>query len=192
LSICYVSAAATFGFLIFNYPRGKIFLGDGGAYLLGCIIALAGAMLILRNRHVSPWFPLALVVYPIWETLFSVLRRILLYGTKIGEPDAKHLHSLVYRRASRRWVRGRRQGDKMWRNALTTLPFWIACCILAVAAVKWSYETRAMQALAVTFIVGYSLIYRKLARLDATVSRKARPKSAVIAPTPARATEVGK
>ena len=37
--ICLVGATA--GFLIWNYPRGKIFAGDGGAYVWGMVIAVA-------------------------------------------------------------------------------------------------------------------------------------------------------
>ena len=168
-SLCFAAAAATAGFLIFNYPRGRIFLGDGGAYLLGCIIALVSALMLLRHRGVSPWFPMALVIYPVWETLFSIIRRVAVYGTRIGEPDAKHLHSLVYRRVSRRWVRGRRRGDKSWRNSLTTIPFWAVCGVMAILAVMWARDTRALQALIVVFIVGYSLMYRRLARLTSPI-----------------------
>lgn len=170
MTFCYVTAAATVGFLLLNYPSGRLFLGDGGAYLLGCTIALASALLILRNREVSPWFPFALVIYPVWETLFSILRRAFLYRTKIGQPDAKHLHSLVYRRVSRRWARGRRQGDKAWRNSLTTLPFWLANGVLAFFAVTWSDNTRIQQMLAVLFIVGYCVTYWRLGRLAVPVA----------------------
>jgi UDP-N-acetylmuramyl pentapeptide phosphotransferase/UDP-N-acetylglucosamine-1-phosphate transferase len=172
-TLCYATVAATLGFFFFNYPRGRIFLGDGGAYLLGCIIALAGAMLILRNPRVSPWFPLALVIYPVWETLFSVMRRAFLYGTEIGQPDARHLHSLVYRRLSRRWIRGRRAEDKAWRNSLTTLPFWLVCGLLATLAVMGAYHTRVQQLLAVVFVAGYCLAYWRLARAGAVRRREA-------------------
>ena len=44
-------AAATAGFLVWNYPRGLIFAGDGGAYLWGVVIAVASIVLV--QRHTS-------------------------------------------------------------------------------------------------------------------------------------------
>jgi len=169
---CYISATATLGFLLLNYPSGRLFLGDGGAYLLGCTIALAGTLLILRNPEVSPWFPMALVIYPVWETLFSVARRVLVYRTRVGEADARHLHSLVYRRIAWRWVRGHTPEARDRRNYLTTLPFWFTCVVLAVLAVNWSHSTRALGLLVIAFMVGYCVLYWRLARLSVPVGRK--------------------
>lgn len=59
---------------------GKIFLGDGGAYLLGYFIAEISVLLVLRNPEVSPWFPLLVVAYPVVEALFSIYRRNILKG----------------------------------------------------------------------------------------------------------------
>ena len=169
---CFISAWATMGFLLLNYPSGRLFLGDGGAYLLGCVIALAAALLIQRNPEISPWFPMALVIYPVWETLFSVARRVLLYRTRIGEADARHLHSLVYRRIAWRWVRGHTPEGRDRRNYLTTLPFWFACLLVAGFAVTWSGSTRALGLLVIAFIVGYCVLYWRLARLAVPVGRK--------------------
>jgi UDP-GlcNAc:undecaprenyl-phosphate GlcNAc-1-phosphate transferase len=58
-----VLAGATAGFLVWNYPRGLIFAGDGGAYLWGVVIAIASILLVLRHPQVSPWFPLLLLIY---------------------------------------------------------------------------------------------------------------------------------
>ncbi len=65
---------ATLGFLIWNYPRGKIFAGDGGAYVWGMVIAVACVSLVQRHPTVSPWFPMLLLIYPVWETMFSIYR----------------------------------------------------------------------------------------------------------------------
>lgn len=163
-SFCLGAAAATLGFVLLNYPRGWLFLGDGGAYLIGCTIALAAALLVLRNGDVSPWFPLALVIYPVWETIFSLVRR--LWGSRhIGEPDALHLHSLVYARISRRFFAGPRAADKAWGNAVTALPFWSAELLVALVAVAWHQDTRVQQALAALFVLAYCLGYWKIARL---------------------------
>jgi UDP-GlcNAc:undecaprenyl-phosphate GlcNAc-1-phosphate transferase len=171
--ICWVTGAAIFGFLLLNYPAGRLFLGDGGAYLLGSVIALAGAMLVQRNPAVSPWFPLVLVIYPVWETLFSIIRRLLVYRTGVGEPDARHLHSLVFRRVARKWVSGQSPSAKARRNYLTTLPFWGACALVSGFAVTWSHSTRALGLLVLVFIACYCLLYWRLARLPAPARRLA-------------------
>ena len=44
--VCLVIGASILGFLVWNYPRGTIFLGDGGAYLLGFLIAELAVLLV--------------------------------------------------------------------------------------------------------------------------------------------------
>ncbi|MGH8511952.1 MAG: hypothetical protein ACREU8_11395, partial [Gammaproteobacteria bacterium] len=58
-----------------NYPRGKVFLGDAGAYFIGFMYAQLSIQLVARNAGISPWFVVALAAYPIVETLFSIYRR---------------------------------------------------------------------------------------------------------------------
>ncbi|MBU3677814.1 MAG: glycosyltransferase, partial [Chitinophagaceae bacterium] len=74
--ICLVIMAAILGFLIFNFPFGKIFLGDGGAYLLGFLLALVSILIVKNNPgKISPWFALVSLIYPVWEVIFSFTRR---------------------------------------------------------------------------------------------------------------------
>jgi UDP-N-acetylmuramyl pentapeptide phosphotransferase/UDP-N-acetylglucosamine-1-phosphate transferase len=63
------------GFLIWNYPRGLIFLGDGGAYFIGFMIGTLSVVMLARHPQVSAWFPLLLCIYPVFETLFSIQLR---------------------------------------------------------------------------------------------------------------------
>lgn len=98
--LCFVIGGAIFGFLLVNYPYGKIFLGDGGAYLLGFLMGWIAVMLTARNPGISPWAPLLACGYPILEVLFSMARRSA-RKLKLGHPDRLHLHSLVYARLVR-------------------------------------------------------------------------------------------
>ena len=50
--LCFVMVGANLGFFIWNYPRGLIFLGDGGAYLLGFWTAVASTLLIVRHPEI--------------------------------------------------------------------------------------------------------------------------------------------
>jgi UDP-N-acetylmuramyl pentapeptide phosphotransferase/UDP-N-acetylglucosamine-1-phosphate transferase len=161
--VCYVVAASYSGFLIFNYPMGRLFLGDGGAYLIGALIAVVSALLIRHHQEVSPWFPFVLVVYPAWETVFSVLRRRLLDGAGAGRADARHLHSLIYLRWSGKLLPARYSNDQHLRNAAATLPLWLLEAALALLAVVFYKSTNALMAVSGIFIAAYSLVYLRLA-----------------------------
>lgn len=157
-AITLVLAGATAGFLFWNYPRGLIFAGDGGAYLWGTVIAMASVLLVQRHPQVSPWFPMLLLSYPVLETAFSVYRK-LVRGQSPSMADALHLHQLIYRRivrevfhdneARRMLMRNNRTSPYLWAFAtLTVVPaalFWqttwllIGWCAVFVALYVWAY-----------------------------------------------------
>ena len=92
-------AFSVLGFMVFNYPKGKIFLGDGGAYLIGFVIAVLSLNLIEHHVHqISPFSVLLLAVYPFTETVISMIRRKFIHRTSMTQPDNLHLHQLVYDR----------------------------------------------------------------------------------------------
>jgi UDP-N-acetylmuramyl pentapeptide phosphotransferase/UDP-N-acetylglucosamine-1-phosphate transferase len=95
--ICYTLAASCFGFLLLNFPFGKIFLGDGGAYFLGSLLAAISIIIPERNADISPFSSLLIVIYPFYELCRSFVRRILTAGEHVFWADDKHLHSLVFR-----------------------------------------------------------------------------------------------
>ena len=98
LVVCLSLLGGVMGFLVFNFPFGKLFAGDAGAYLIGFLIAEISVLLTVRHPEVSPWFPMLLVVYPVTEVLFSVYRRSFLKRQAADQPDALHLHSILYKR----------------------------------------------------------------------------------------------
>ena len=91
-------AAASFGFFLVNFPLGKIFLGDSGAYILGFLLACLIIALPMRNPAVSAWASLLLCSYPVIETLFSIYRRTINPSNGLGAPDSRHLHHLIHRK----------------------------------------------------------------------------------------------
>src|SRR5690606_9279307 len=97
MQLCLWGMAATIGFLVLNYPFGRIFLGDGGAYLGGFWVAECGVLLLARNPEISTWAVLMVCAYPSWETLFSMYRRRAARVAS-GQPDMEHMHHLVYQR----------------------------------------------------------------------------------------------
>ena len=104
-SLIVVIGAALAGFLLINFPRGPVIMGDGGAYLIGFLLAAVAVMLPERNPDVSPWIVLVVLGYPVSETLYSILRKTLRKGDGPGRADKAHLHHLIYRYL-RRVLRG--------------------------------------------------------------------------------------
>lgn len=80
------------GFLVFNMPPARIYMGDGGAYLLG--FAIAGSSLETSNKGSIMGALLVVVIvlgFPILDTLIAMTRRGL-SGLPLMRPDALHLH----------------------------------------------------------------------------------------------------
>lgn len=98
VTLAALSAGAAFGFLLLNYPAGKLFLGDGGAYFLGFWVAEIAVLLLTRHTEINAWQVLGVCAYPIIEVLFSIYRRRFIQNVSPGAPDALHLHTLVFRR----------------------------------------------------------------------------------------------
>ncbi len=95
-SIIAVLMASILGFFVLNFPWGKIFLGDSGAYTLGFMLGIISLLLLQRHPEISPWFPVVLLAYPIFDVLFAIFRRVFIQKTSPFSPDKLHMHSLVY------------------------------------------------------------------------------------------------
>ena len=173
-----VLAASIAGFFLVNFPRGRIFLGDGGAYLIGLLLALLSVLIVRQNAQVSAWFPLLLLAYPVWETLFSMYRRKL-RGRPTGRADALHLHSLVYRRVVRWRGYAGSASDYVTRNSLASLYLWPLPAVCFLFALTFWSNSLALEAGAVAFAVLYTLGYRGLVHFRVpgwlVVRAKAKP-----------------
>ena len=155
-------AGGLLGFLVWNYPRGLIFLGDGGAYFLGFMIGELSVLLVARNPEVSPWFPMLLVIYPVFETLFSIYRKKVLRGMSPGVPDGVHLHMLIYKRLVR-WAVGSRDAiDRTHRNALTSPYLWVLSSLAVGPAVLFWRSTPMLVFFVLLFAVVYVWLYRRI------------------------------
>ncbi len=135
-------AGATAGFLIWNYPVGLIFLGDGGAYFIGFMLGELALLLVMRNPQVSTWYAALLLIYPTFETLFSVYRRMFIRGKSPAMPDGIHLHSLIFRRIVQ-WAVGRKEARALMRRNSMTSPYLWMFSLMAVipATVFWRHTT---------------------------------------------------
>lgn len=156
-------AAATAGFLVWNYPRGLIFAGDGGAYVWGVLVALISVLLVQRHPVVSPWFPLLLLIYPVWETLFSTYRK-LVRGDSPGMADALHLHQLVYRRVVSTVLDEDEAMSMLKRNSRTTPYLWGFILLTVVPALLFWRHSVVLLGFCLLFAVSYVWAYLTLIR----------------------------
>jgi UDP-GlcNAc:undecaprenyl-phosphate GlcNAc-1-phosphate transferase len=87
-----VMVGALAGFLVFNFPPAKIFLGDGGAYLIGFFVASASLMSSNKGSIIASLLVILVALgIPILDTTFAILRRAV-RGMPIFRADAEHIH----------------------------------------------------------------------------------------------------
>jgi len=164
LVVALMVAGATTGFLIWNYPIGLIFLGDGGAYFLGFMLGELAVLLVIRNPQVSTWYAALLLIYPVFETLFSIYRRLFLRGKSPGMPDGIHLHSLIFRRLVI-WAVGRKDARALMRgNALTSPYLWLISLMAVIPATLFWRHTDVLILFCLLFIISYVWLYARIVR----------------------------
>jgi UDP-GlcNAc:undecaprenyl-phosphate GlcNAc-1-phosphate transferase len=85
-------AGTLFGFLFYNFPPARIFMGDGGAYFVGFLIAglaiLSSSKGTVAAALIVPFIALGL---PIIDATFALIRRGL-QGLPIFRADRRHIH----------------------------------------------------------------------------------------------------
>jgi UDP-GlcNAc:undecaprenyl-phosphate/decaprenyl-phosphate GlcNAc-1-phosphate transferase len=158
-----VLAGATIGFLLLNYPHGLIFAGDGGAYLWGLVLGISGIQLVQRHPEVSPWFPILLLIYPIWEAVFSIYRKVV-RGQSPSLADALHFHQLIYRRLVRQVFHDDVSRRMLIRNNRTSPYLWGFTLLTVIPAVLFWRDTPVLAAFTLLFIVSYLWAYHSIVR----------------------------
>lgn len=156
LQMCLLGIGASLGFMLLNYPFGKLFLGDGGAYLAGFWLAECAVLLLSRNEEVSTWAVLLACIYPAFETMFSMWRKDVYRKTGMGKPDKVHFHMLVFRR-----IVGQQFGKSApaWlRHGVTSFYIWLLVAACQITAIWMTAMGQGSPVLA-TAIVGFALIY---------------------------------
>ncbi len=150
-------------FLIFNYPYGKIFLGDLGAYSLGLIISMLTIILFGRHPEISPWGAVLILIYPATEVVFSLLRRML-KGVSIYHADTAHLHLKLFH-----FFRPQPHYKKL-ANALVT-PTLSGLWLFPHLAITWVYQKPFFIWIAVIlFITLYGLLYMFILKVQKKTS----------------------
>ncbi|OGB22476.1 MAG: hypothetical protein A3I66_16565 [Burkholderiales bacterium RIFCSPLOWO2_02_FULL_57_36] len=163
MQLALVGIGATLGFLMLNYPTGRLFMGDGGAYLLGFWVAEVAVLTIVRNPQINTWQILAICAYPVIEVVFSMYRRKIVRKTSVGDPDRLHLHSLFYRRFACQKIPCPKEYPWV-RNAAVAwfVSTWIATATLL--AVLVGNTISAAVALVLVQAFAYMTLYTRLIR----------------------------
>ncbi len=158
--VCLILAASVAGFLLVNWPLGKLFLGDGGAYFVGFGVAWVAVLLLHRHTEVSAWCPLLICAYPVVEVLFSMVRRRRRHSL-VGQPDRLHLHSLLKRRLVRRLFP---RATNLLRNSITGALTWPLTVPSAIWAMTFYDNTLMLVLGLLLFVLAYELLYVRLTR----------------------------
>ena len=139
-------------FMLMNYPYGRIFLGDLGAYSLGLIVSMLTIILFGRHPEISPWGAVLILVYPVTEVVFSLLRRMV-KGVSIYHPDTAHLHLKLFL-----FFRPQPHYKKI-ANALVT-PALSALWLFPLLSISWVYQKPLFIWIAIIlFIALYFVLY---------------------------------
>jgi UDP-N-acetylmuramyl pentapeptide phosphotransferase/UDP-N-acetylglucosamine-1-phosphate transferase len=158
---CLLVAAAMVGFWLVNYPWGKLFLGDGGAYFAGFALAWLAVLLPVRNPGVSVWAGLLICAYPVIEVLYSVLRRRRIRRSP-SAPDSEHLHSLFKLKVIRPRL-ALRGVDQQARNAAVAPVFWGGTALSSSIAIAAFDRTSVLAIAMLGCVLAYHFVYRRLA-----------------------------
>lgn len=134
-------------FLLFNFPFGKIFLGDAGAYWLGWIIGIF-VIEIYSYSGLNTWGAVLILFYPIFEVIFSFTRKLINKKSPF-EPDLSHLHIKLFI-----FLKGNMQRSIKFNSFVSVclMPFWFTPSILVIWSHFFSHAT-------IIFICILSLIY---------------------------------
>ena len=82
-------------FMGFNFPWGKIFLGDTGAYFLGFMLSLLTIIIFSEHPEIPTWVAVLILFYPAFEVLFSIIRKLIEQKSPM-DSDPHHLHLKMF------------------------------------------------------------------------------------------------
>ena len=134
--------ASLAGIMVFNFPFGKVFLGDAGAYTTGHLLTWIAILIMARNPSVAPFAIFLIFFWPVADMLFAIMRRIR-NGNPIDQPDRMHFHQFVMRAieltiVNRRSVSNPLAAAMIW--PLAALPISFAIVFYdsnLIAAIAW-------------------------------------------------------
>ena len=145
-------------FVIINYPWGKLFLGDGGAYLMALLIGVWVIHFFSIYESISSWNAGLIFFYPIAEVSYSFVRKLLQKRSPFM-PDREHLHLKVFD-----IINGTLKNSRLANNLTTFLAiFWLAPPLI----LPWVYDSQLMVGLSLVVMSStYIIINRVIPAYD--------------------------
>jgi UDP-N-acetylmuramyl pentapeptide phosphotransferase/UDP-N-acetylglucosamine-1-phosphate transferase len=135
--ICWVIAASAAGFLVWNFPPARIFMGDAGSSTLGLMAAALG--LWADARDLFPVWIAVLVFFPFFFDATVTLLRRLLQGQRVWEAHRTHYYQRLVQTG--------------WTHRRTALWEYAGMAICAAGAVSAQRASATVQFLIIAFIV---------------------------------------
>ncbi|MFP4534223.1 MAG: MraY family glycosyltransferase [Spirochaetaceae bacterium] len=120
--LAFALVGATVGFLVYNFPPAKIFMGDSGSLLLGFLLATL-PLVGFTEGAAFPAIPvITLLFIPILDTLMAIIRR-LRRGLPVHQADREHIHHRLI--------------DRGFGPRKLLLTIYSAAAILGLTALSW-------------------------------------------------------
>jgi UDP-N-acetylmuramyl pentapeptide phosphotransferase/UDP-N-acetylglucosamine-1-phosphate transferase len=154
-NLIFTLAILPLGFFFFNFPQGKIFLGDTGAYILGFMVSVLTIHFFNKNPNIFSWQAILILIYPVTEIIFTFFRRLAI-NISPTIADSMHLHFLLYKVVSKKKI------SKKAANNVSTilmLPFVFAG---PLAAIFFVTNIFSIFLLIFLYILSYLAFYRFL------------------------------
>jgi UDP-GlcNAc:undecaprenyl-phosphate/decaprenyl-phosphate GlcNAc-1-phosphate transferase len=152
--ILFVQIIIVLSFLLFNFPKAKIFLGDSGSYLLGSLIVLNTIKTYELNPQSSPFFFAGVLFYLFYEVFFSFIRKSASKKSPL-HPDKFHLHMLLYK-----WLSGSRKKESC--NYLTSVLINFSYLFLQIPLFYFQNNSLISRYWFFSLIILYTIIYFRL------------------------------
>lgn len=140
-----VLVGSLLGFLPWNFFPARIFIGDGGAFSLGYLLAVISVVGLFKQAAVISFLlPIFVLALPIFDTAFAILRRVV-RGQSPFTPDARHIHhrmlallSRTYRERLPSEQLSRIEEKFIQRRAHRDTVLWLyAVCALCAGVAIW-------------------------------------------------------
>ena len=150
LNLCILFSTPLVVFLFFNFPFGKIFMGDLGAYFFG--FTLSGLVIYFFGKYDNflSWNAVLILFYPAMELLFSFVRKKFFQKQSPLLPDVKHLHSLI--------CRSLRKSNKTFNNSYSLI-FLLPFALISSATLLFYDELILLLIILISTILLYISIY---------------------------------
>ena len=143
-------------FLKYNFPKAKVFLGDGGSYFLGAFIAISVVKTSILNPSVSPFYFCILLFYLFFEVFFSFFRKLIKEKTSPIHPDKKHLHMLLYK------MLFKKNNNKLKSNYYVSVIINLTYLILIIPAILMMNNGLFCKYYSLVFFALYFFSYKKI------------------------------